>query len=92
MEQPSADSGYYPFSITAGIEQGTKNRYKNIWPFDYTRVRLASPPDKSDYINASFVQPRGTSRRYIATQGPMDSTFSDFWTLVWEQDVHVIVM
>jgi protein tyrosine phosphatase len=45
-----------------------------------------------DYINANFVQPKGTARTYIATQGPMDATFADFWTLIWEQDVRVIVM
>jgi protein tyrosine phosphatase len=68
-------------------------RYKNIWPYDFSRVRLETPTDDdSDYINASFVQPRGTSRRYIATQGPLDATYRDFWTLVWEQNVRVIVM
>lgn len=87
------EEGYFPFSITAGVERGTKNRYKNIWPYDFSRVRLASPADDdSDYINASFVQPRTTSRRYIATQGPLDSTYRDFWTLIWEQQVTVIVM
>ncbi|ORY26158.1 hypothetical protein BCR39DRAFT_542036 [Naematelia encephala] len=85
--------GDFPFSITAGVERGTKNRYKNIWPYEYSRVRLDTPcDDDSDYINASFVQPRGTSRRYIATQGPLDATYRDFWTLVWEQHVRVIVM
>ncbi|WVR06810.1 hypothetical protein IAU60_003846 [Kwoniella sp. DSM 27419] len=92
-EEAKPQGDYFPFSITAGVERGTKNRYKNIWPYDFSRVRLEQPPDNdSDYINASFVQPRGTSRRYIATQGPLDATFQDFWTLVWEQDVRVIVM
>lgn len=69
------------------------SRYKNIWPYDFSRVRLVTPcEDESDYINASYIQPRGTSRRYIATQGPLDATFRDFWTLIWEQDVRVIVM
>ena len=86
------DAHYFPFSIAAGVERGTKNRYKNIWPYDFSRVRLGSPVDDSDYINASYVQPRGTTRRYIATQGPLDATYCDFWTLVWEQDVRVIVM
>lgn len=88
----SEDDHYFPFSITAGVERGTKNRYKNIWPYDFSRVRLGAPADDSDYINASFVQPRGTTRRYIATQGPLDATYCDFWTLIWEQDVRVIVM
>jgi hypothetical protein len=90
--QQSPSSEYYPFSITAGVERGTKNRYKNIWPYDFSRVRLGSPEDDSDYINASFIQPRGTTRRYIASQGPMEATFRDFWTLIWEQDVRVIAM
>lgn len=93
MEEDATGAGYFPFSITAGVERGTKNRYKNIWPYDFARVRLGDLAEgDSDYINASFVQPRGTTRRYIATQGPLDATYRDFWTLVWEQNVHVIVM
>ncbi|KAF8060941.1 hypothetical protein FPV67DRAFT_1631903 [Lyophyllum atratum] len=98
----------FPFSITAGVEKGAKNRYRNIWPFEHARVRLdikrpKDGTDKSkiknrgmndddDYVNASYVQPLGTNRRYIATQGPLDATFDDFWRLTWEQNVHVIVM
>ncbi|KAJ3713505.1 hypothetical protein C8R42DRAFT_684230, partial [Lentinula raphanica] len=48
--------------------------------------------DHDDYVNASYVQPLCTTRRYIATQGPLEATFVDFWTLVYQQNVHVIVM
>ncbi|PCH33038.1 hypothetical protein WOLCODRAFT_147143 [Wolfiporia cocos MD-104 SS10] len=83
----------FPFSITAGLEKGNKNRYRNIWPFEHARVRLRKArPEDDDYMNASYVQPLGTTKRYIATQGPLQATFADFWTLVWEQNVHVIVM
>ncbi|CCM06630.1 uncharacterized protein FIBRA_08910 [Fibroporia radiculosa] len=81
----------FPFSITAGLEKGNKNR--RIWPFEHARVRLRKVhPDDDDYMNASYVQPLGTKKRYIATQGPLPTTFTDFWTLCWEQNVHVIVM
>ncbi|KAI9062262.1 hypothetical protein FKP32DRAFT_1629712 [Trametes sanguinea] len=83
----------FPYSITAGLEKGAKNRYRNIWPFEHARVRLRkTKPDDDDYMNASYVQPLGTTKRYIATQGPLPATYTDFWTLCWEQNVHVIVM
>ena len=43
--------------------------------------REPSPVD--DYVNASYVQPLGTRKRYIATQGPLPSTYVDFWTCVF---------
>ncbi|PPQ95649.1 hypothetical protein CVT26_008678 [Gymnopilus dilepis] len=106
MEHHSRESGHvsehssrphtsipFPYSITAGVEKGAKNRYRHIWPFEHARVRLHQKKDADDdYINASYIQPLGTTRRYIATQGPLPATFTDFWTLCWEQNVHVIVM
>ncbi|EMD41341.1 hypothetical protein CERSUDRAFT_78993 [Gelatoporia subvermispora B] len=83
----------FPFSITAGLEKGSKNRYRYIWPFEHARVRLRKiHPEDDDYMNASHVQPLGTTKRYIATQGPLPATYIDFWKLCWEQNVHVIVM
>ncbi|KAI5298825.1 hypothetical protein KEM55_002885, partial [Ascosphaera atra] len=77
----------------AGIEKGTKNRYKDIYPFDHSRVRLQrASSDGCDYVNASHVQASRSNRKYIATQAPIPSTFDDFWRLVWEQDVRAIVM
>lgn len=56
-------------------------RYRYIWPFEHARVRLRKcKPDDDDYMNASYVQPLGTTKRYIATQGPLPTTFTDFWT------------
>ncbi|KAF9920274.1 hypothetical protein FBU30_009914 [Linnemannia zychae] len=81
------------FSIGAGIEQGLKNRYNNIWPYDHTRVKLTEiDPGHDDYINASFLKPPLSRKSYIATQGPMPSTFQDFWKAVWEQGTRVVVM
>lgn len=77
----------------AGIEKGTKNRYNNIWPYEHTRVKLEGCEDGScDYINANHVQAAYSNKRYIATQGPIPATFKDFWNVVWQQDVRVIVM
>ncbi|CAG8545286.1 6414_t:CDS:2 [Paraglomus occultum] len=87
--KPTADFAY---SISAGIEKGTKNRYNNIWPYDHARVKLGACKGECDYINASYVQADESTTRYIATQGPMPATYEDFWKVVWEQNCSVIVM
>jgi protein tyrosine phosphatase/rhodanese-related sulfurtransferase len=76
----------------SGVEKGVKNRYKDILPFEHARVKLQKPPGSCDYINASHIQASRSNKRYIATQGPLPATFEDFWSVIWEQDVRVIVM
>uniref|UniRef100_A0A8C6ZIZ7 Tyrosine-protein phosphatase domain-containing protein n=1 Tax=Nothoprocta perdicaria TaxID=30464 RepID=A0A8C6ZIZ7_NOTPE len=72
-------------------ENRRKNRYKNILPYDTTRVPLGVD---GGYINASFIRmPVGTEEFvYIACQGPLPTTVADFWQMVWEQDCTVIAM
>lgn len=59
-----------------GIEKGTKNRYKDILPFEHARVKLEGKPEGScDYVNASYVKATRSHKRYIASQGPLPATF-----------------
>ncbi|XP_031708594.1 tyrosine-protein phosphatase non-receptor type 6 isoform X2 [Anarrhichthys ocellatus] len=80
-------------------ENKSKNRYKNILPFNDTRVSLQDrDPDVvgSDYINANYVTNKlwesGDQKRYIATQGCLATTVNDFWQMVWQENTRVIVM
>uniref|UniRef100_A0A8C6JWF0 Tyrosine-protein phosphatase non-receptor type 13 n=1 Tax=Melopsittacus undulatus TaxID=13146 RepID=A0A8C6JWF0_MELUD len=72
-------------------ENRKKNRYKNILPYDTTRVPLGV---EGGYINASFIRmPVGNEEFvYIACQGPLPTTVADFWQMVWEQNCTVIAM
>ncbi|XP_058289073.1 tyrosine-protein phosphatase non-receptor type 13 isoform X12 [Hylobates moloch] len=72
-------------------ENRRKNRYKNILPYDATRVPLG---DEGGYINASFIKiPVGKEEFvYIACQGPLPTTVGDFWQMIWEQKSTVIAM
>ncbi|KAL1771234.1 tyrosine-protein phosphatase non-receptor type 18 isoform X1 [Sigmodon hispidus] len=71
-----------------------KNRYKDIVPYDETRVTLSLLQEEGhgDYINANFIRGTDGSQAYIATQGPLPHTLLDFWRLVWEFGVKVILM
>ncbi|XP_030622917.1 receptor-type tyrosine-protein phosphatase eta [Chanos chanos] len=75
-------------------ENKSKNRFTNVLPYDWSRVRLsAQGPGNSDYINANYMPGYGSnSRQYIASQGPLPSTVNDFWRMIWEQKVQGIVM
>lgn len=65
----------------------------DILALDATRVKLASSGlQGDDYINANFVDGWHRRNAYIATQGPVPGAFADFWRMVWEQKVGVIVM
>jgi len=118
------------FSRRAGqkTENRAKNRYKNILPFDHSRVKLVDKETKepgADYINANYVKQtvdlgeqadnvslcdlsgdggasneerydkdkvESNSKTYIATQGCLPNTIEDFWNMIWQENVRVIVM
>ncbi|XP_015231714.1 PREDICTED: tyrosine-protein phosphatase non-receptor type 9-like isoform X2 [Cyprinodon variegatus] len=84
------------FDYSKKMSNQIKNRYSDVLCLDQSRVRLCQLCDDedetSDYINASFMDGYKRSNAYIATQGPLPKTFADFWRMVWEQMVLIIVM
>uniref|UniRef100_A0A671YXC2 Protein tyrosine phosphatase receptor type N n=1 Tax=Sparus aurata TaxID=8175 RepID=A0A671YXC2_SPAAU len=82
-------------SVAQSDANAKKNRCPDSVPYDHSRVKLKAEvnPSRSDYVNASTIiehDPRMPA--YIATQGPLSHTISDFWQMVWENGCTVIVM
>ncbi|KFB35007.1 AGAP003187-PA-like protein [Anopheles sinensis] len=75
-------------------ENMPKNRYPDIKAYDQTRVKLMplNGLAGSDYINANFVIGYKERKKFICAQGPMDATINDFWRMIWEQHLEIIVM
>lgn len=77
-----------------GRESIYKNRYPDIKAYDQTRVKLAQVDSiaGSDYINANFVIGYKERKKFICAQGPMENTVCDFWRMIWEQHLELILM
>uniref|UniRef100_A0A673JB24 Protein tyrosine phosphatase non-receptor type 20 n=2 Tax=Sinocyclocheilus rhinocerous TaxID=307959 RepID=A0A673JB24_9TELE len=72
-------------------ENRDKNRYRDILPYDKTRVPVG---ENEGYINASYIRMKvGTEELfYISAQGPLPGTQDNFWQMVWENKSDVIAM
>ncbi|NXJ14932.1 PTN22 phosphatase, partial [Odontophorus gujanensis] len=84
----------YPTATAECPENIKKNRYKDILPYDHSRVELSLITSDTDshYINANFIKGVYGPRAYIATQGPLPTTVTDFWRMIWEYEVLTVVM
>uniref|UniRef100_A0A673KE78 Receptor-type tyrosine-protein phosphatase-like N n=1 Tax=Sinocyclocheilus rhinocerous TaxID=307959 RepID=A0A673KE78_9TELE len=86
-----------PSTISAAQSESNvkKNRCADAVPYDHSRVKLKAEinPSRTDYINASTIiehDPRMPA--YIATQGPLSHTISDFWQLFWEKGEKAVIV
>ncbi|GMR49170.1 hypothetical protein PMAYCL1PPCAC_19365, partial [Pristionchus mayeri] len=71
-----------------------RNRYRDILPYDKNRVLIgtAALENAEGYVNASHVSlPHGLTT-FIAAQAPLPQTLDDFWQMVDEQGVRLVVM
>ncbi|GAB1730597.1 hypothetical protein NU195Hw_Modified_252t1 [Hortaea werneckii] len=99
---PSADASTTPATASPPASQwhcitndpavAERNRYMNVEPYASNRVKLNVAEGVCDYINASPITLG--KRRYIATQGPKNTSVSHFYRMLQEQtgEKAVVVM
>ncbi|XP_053791350.1 tyrosine-protein phosphatase non-receptor type 2 isoform X3 [Vidua chalybeata] len=83
-------SSDYPHRVAKYPENRNRNRYRDVSPYDHSRVKLQNT--ENDYINASLVVIEEAQRYYILTQGPLPNTCCHFWLMVWQQQTKAVVM
>ncbi|CAJ0592679.1 unnamed protein product, partial [Cylicocyclus nassatus] len=71
-----------------------KNRYREVYCIDATRVILTWPAGAGfgDYIHANWVDGVDRKKKFICTQAPNDKTVGDFWRMIWQEKCRSIVM
>lgn len=85
------DSQWTLYKQSNTQEKGVMDRYVNIKPWIYNRIKLRVPENEFDYVNASSVtltSPLDANKpplRYIAMQGPTELSFDYVWRMIAEQ-------
>lgn len=71
-----------------------KNRFPDVVPSNKHRAILRTPGGvgRTDYVNAVLLDSHRKSNHFIVTQTPLHTTVIDFWKLVYDHNVHTIVM
>ena len=94
MESGIGANDKHQYIDASHVENKVKNRFLNILPYDRNRVKLMpiAGVRQSDYINASIIDGFQTKNAFIATQAPLYNTVDDFWRMIWEHNIHIIVM
>ncbi|XP_078324907.1 receptor-type tyrosine-protein phosphatase alpha-like [Crassostrea virginica] len=78
--------------IAKKTENHSKNRFKSIYAYDHSRVKLKREDSgKSDYINANYIHGVEDPDFYVACQGPKASTLSDHWLMIWQENICIVV-
>ncbi|GMT24649.1 hypothetical protein PFISCL1PPCAC_15946, partial [Pristionchus fissidentatus] len=94
LEQFDAVKAYnvdLPANTASHVANGPKNRYKDIFCIEGSRVILKDGKE-GDYINANWVKGAPFLNDFICTQGPLEGTINDFWRMVVQENVGYIVM
>ncbi|KAE8288396.1 Tyrosine-protein phosphatase non-receptor type 2 [Larimichthys crocea] len=80
----------YPYRVAKLPVNRNLNRYRDVSPYDHSRVKLEN--SENDYINASLVMVEEAQRAYILSQGPLRNTCGHFWLMIWEQCSKAVIM
>ncbi|EFN87583.1 Receptor-type tyrosine-protein phosphatase kappa [Harpegnathos saltator] len=85
--------------VTSPLSLSERNRAKNRFPElisdKVSRIYLKRYPasdEDSDYLSAVYVDGVRLQNQYLATQLPLPSTINDFWRMIAEFKVELIVM
>uniref|UniRef100_A0AC34RT14 Protein tyrosine phosphatase n=1 Tax=Panagrolaimus sp. JU765 TaxID=591449 RepID=A0AC34RT14_9BILA len=80
------------FICTQANWEAGRNRYKDVPCQEKCRVILKWPGQTYDYIHANYVATPISDKRFICTQGPLESTITDFWHMVIQEETETVIM
>uniref|UniRef100_F1L0F8 Tyrosine-protein phosphatase 10D n=1 Tax=Ascaris suum TaxID=6253 RepID=F1L0F8_ASCSU len=80
-------------SVAVQTRNKAKCRYFDVPCLDETRVILKPWPNaQGDFIHANWVSHEFIDNKFICTQGPLENTIGDFWRMIWQENIDLILM
>nr|XP_040048956.1 tyrosine-protein phosphatase non-receptor type 1 [Gasterosteus aculeatus aculeatus] len=79
-----------PCKVAKLPENKNRNRYRDVSPFDHSRICLRV--GTNDYINSGLITVEEAQSKYILYHGPLPNTCGNFWEMVWQQRTRGVVM
>ncbi|XP_072179871.1 receptor-type tyrosine-protein phosphatase kappa-like [Diadema setosum] len=88
------NSQLHSWTVASKEQNKTKNRFKNIIAYDHSRVvlEIVNGDPHSDYYNANYIHNYRGEKGIIASQAPNEASLTDFWRMVWQENVETVVM
>ncbi|XP_067943686.1 receptor-type tyrosine-protein phosphatase delta-like isoform X3 [Watersipora subatra] len=80
----------HSYSTAKLPENQMKNRFSELLPSDHVMPYLLNGAN-GNYINAVIVDSYQEKKQWIATQLPLSNTIADFWQLILEQEISIVV-
>ncbi|CAD6186111.1 unnamed protein product [Caenorhabditis auriculariae] len=82
----------YKFSVGLNERNAMRNRYTNVIPYDQNRVIISRSASNIDgYVNASPARYEPSRTNYILAQGPVEGSVTDWWQMMWDKSVSLII-
>lgn len=79
VDEDDAEENLQSITISSGVEFGTKNRYKDIFPYEHTRVKLSHSSICSAGCENSTPSPRSSAYSSCASGLPTQDEQEDVW-------------
>ena len=88
MEKKTIDLGRIQ-DLKLKLSEETKSIEEEIRVF---KQKLQEKPTSNSYINANYISNFDENKNYIAAMGPLAKTMGDFWNMICQNNVSVIIM